>query len=102
KKLAVFAKPYKKTIIVLIIQMIFLAMVDAIFPKINQYAIDNFAVKQNLDGFWTFSLAALGIAALQAVNVRFMIQNAGTIENSVPYDMRKAAFQKLQELSIIL
>ena len=100
KKLAVFAKPYKKTIIVLIIQMIFLAMVDAIFPKINQYAIDNFAVKRNLDGFWTFSLAALGIAALQAVNVRVMIQNAGTIENSVPYDMRKAAFQKLQELSI--
>ncbi len=100
KKLAVFAKPYKKGIITLIIQMVLLALVDAYFPKLSQYAIDHFAVNKTLDGFWLYCLAALGLVVFQALNVRFMIHNAGTIENSIPYDIRKAAFKKLQELPI--
>ena len=100
KKLAVFAKPYKKGIITLIIQMVFLAFVDAVFPKLSQYAIDNFAVKQTLDGFWLYCLLAIAMVVAQAFNVWLMIKNAGAIENKIPYDIRKAAFQKLQELSI--
>lgn len=100
KKLAVFAKPYKKGIIILIVQMLFLALVDAIFPKLNQYAIDNFAMKHTLDGFWLYCVVGVGLVILQAINGWYMIKNAGTIENSIPYDIRKAAFQKLQELSI--
>lgn len=100
KKLAVFAKPYKKEIIILIAQMVFLALVDAYFPKLNQFAIDRFAVTQTLDGFWLYCLSALGMVIFQALNVRYMIHNAGKIENSIPYDIRKAAFKKLQELPI--
>ena len=100
KKLAVFAKPYKKGIIILIVQMALLALVDAIFPKLNQYAIDYFATKHTLEGFFGFCAIVLGLVTFQALNVRYMIQNAGNIENSIPYDMRKAAFLKLQELSI--
>lgn len=100
KRLLVFAKPYKKEIIVLIIQMVLLALVDAVFPKLNQYAIDLFAVNHSLDGFWIYCLIALGLVVFQAANVRLMILNAGKVENSIPYDIRKAAFNKLQELSI--
>lgn len=100
KKLAVFAKPYKKEIIILIVQMVFLALVDAVFPKLNQYAIDMFAVKHKLDGFWIYCAMAVGLVIFQAANVRYMILNAGKVENSIPYDIRKAAFNKLQELSI--
>lgn len=100
KRLAVFAKPYKKNIITLMVQMLFLALVDALFPKLNQYAIDNFAVQKSLDGFWLFCLVSVGLVVFQAANVWLMIRNAGKIENCIPYDMRKGVFKKLQELSI--
>lgn len=100
KKLLAFAKPYKKGIIILIVQMVLLALVDAIFPKLNQYAIDFFAVNRTLDGFWQYCLIVIGLVVFQALNVRLMILNAGEIEYSIPYDIRKAAFNKLQELSI--
>lgn len=100
KRLAVFAKPYKKNIIILMVQMLFLALVDALFPKLSQYAIDNFAVKKSLDGFWLLCLVAVGLVVFQAANVRLMIKNAGKIENHIPYDMRKIVFKKLQELPI--
>ena len=100
KKLAKYAKPYKKTIIFLMVQMFFLALVDAFFPKINQYAIDNFAVAKSLKGYWLFCLFVLILVVFQALNVRLMIKNAGKTENCIPYDMRKGAFQKLQELPI--
>lgn len=100
KKLAVFAKPYKKTITILIVQMMLLAIVDAIMPKLNQYAIDFFVVNESLEGFIPFCIIALLLVFFQAANVWYMIGNAGKVENSIPYDIRKAAFQKLQELSI--
>lgn len=100
KSLFVFAKPYKKGISVLIVQMVLLASIDAIFPKVNQYFIDHFVASRSLDGFWTGCFIAFGLVTIQALNVRLMIKNAGLIENSIPYDMRKAAFQKLQELPI--
>lgn len=100
KKLATFAVPYKKGIIILIIQMLFLALVDAVFPILNKYAIDNFAGPGVLDGFWLYCALAVGLVIFQATNVWLMIKNAGGIEHNIPYDIRKAAFQKLQELPI--
>lgn len=100
KRLAVFAKPYKKHIITLMVQMLFLALVDALVPKLSQYAIDNFAVKKTLDGFGQFCLISIGLVVFQAANTWLMIRLAGRIENGIPYDMRKAVFKKLQELSI--
>jgi ATP-binding cassette subfamily B protein len=100
KRLAVFAAPYKKDIAILIVQMILLALVDAIFPKFNQYAIDFFAVNRTLDGFGLYCAFSLCLVILQAINIRYMIYNAGKIETRIPYDIRKTAFQKLQELPI--
>lgn len=100
KRLAVFAKPYKKRIFLLMIQMVLMALVDALLPKLIQYAIDNFAVKKSLDGFWEFMLVSVGIVVFQAANIWLMIMNAGRIEYYIPYDMRKAMFRKLQELPV--
>jgi len=100
KRLAVFAEPYKVNIIILMVQMFFLALVDALFPKLSQYVIDNFAVKKSLDGFWLLCLVAVGLVVFQAANMWLMIRNAGRIEHYIPYDMRKTVFRKLQELPI--
>lgn len=100
KKLAVFAVPYKKGIITLIVQMLFLALVDAVFPILNKFAIDSFAEPGTLDGFWLYCLMAVGLVVFQTANIWLMIKNAGEIEHNIPYDIRKAAFQKLQELPV--
>jgi ATP-binding cassette subfamily B protein len=100
RKLSLFARPYKKKILIIIIEMLFMALIDAIFPKLSQYAIDHFALTKSLNGFWLYCAIGVGLVFIQALNVRIMIMNAGTVEHSIPYDMRKAAFQKLQELPI--
>jgi len=100
KRLFVFARPYKKTIIFLLVQMFFMALTDALFPKLNQYAIDNFAVKKSLDGFLAFCLISVGLVLVEAANTWLMIRNAGKVEYYIPYDMRKALFRKLQELTV--
>ncbi|MCX7772797.1 MAG: ABC transporter ATP-binding protein/permease [Clostridia bacterium] len=100
KKLAVFAKPYKKGIILLIVQMLFLALVDTLFTNLTRFAIDNFVVTKSLTNFVPFCLFVAFMVLFQGSNVWLMIKNAGTIEHSIPYDMRKAAFKKLQELPI--
>jgi ATP-binding cassette subfamily B protein len=73
--------------------------IDVIFPLMNRYAIDNFIVTGRLGGLWVFAGIYAGLVALQAINVYFFIYIAGRIEMSLSYDIRKAGFKRLQELS---
>jgi ATP-binding cassette, subfamily B, bacterial len=100
KKLLTYAKPYTGRLILIIIQMIMLACVDAIVPLANKVAIDKFVIPGSYDGFLQFCLAIAGVIIIQAVNVKFMIINTGKVEASIPYDIRKDGFRKLQELPL--
>jgi ATP-binding cassette, subfamily B, bacterial len=100
KKLLTYALPYRKLLIILAIQMVFISGIDALFPMLTKIAIDNFIIPHSFKGFPLFCLVALLLAAAQALNVMIMIKHAGRLETSVPYDLRKSAFQKLQELPL--
>lgn len=100
KKLFKFVVPYKKYLIILCIQMILIGGVDATFPILTKIAIDEFAVAGSFDRFWLFCLGMAAFIFFQAANVRIMIRVAGKIETSVPYNIRKTAFQRLQELPL--
>lgn len=100
KKLFKFVQPYKKYFIQLCMFMILIGGVDAIFPILSKIAVDNFIDKNTLEGFWIFCTGLFLIILLQAYNVRQIIRIAGKIETWVPYDIRKTAFQKLQELPL--
>ena len=100
KKLIKYALPYKKLLITLAIQMVLISGIDALFPMLTKIAIDNFIVPHSFKGFPIFCFIAFFLAAFQALNVMIMIKNAGRLETSVPYDLRKAAFKKLQELPL--
>ena len=100
RKLFNFVRPYKKYFIQLCIFMILIGGIDAVFPILSKIAVDNFIDKNTLDGFWIFCTALFIIILLQAYNVRQMIRVAGKIETGVPYDIRKVAFQKLQQLPL--
>lgn len=100
KKLLIYAKPYSRRLSVLAVQVIFIAAIDSIVPIANKIAIDNFVVPKTYDGFLQFCLIIFGVIAFQALNVKIMILNAGKVEASIPYDIRKDGFRKLQELSL--
>lgn len=100
KKLLGYVSPYKKDLIYLFIFMAAIGGIDAIFPLFTRYAVDKFVVGGTLKGFWVFGIVLFSSAVLQAINVRVMINLAGKIEVGVPYDIRKIAFNKLQELPL--
>lgn len=100
KKLLVYAKPYTKKLIIIIIQMVFMGGIDALVPLVNKIAIDRFVIPKSYDGFLQFCIIIASVITFQAVNVKVMIMNAGRIETSIPYDIRKDGFRKLQELPL--
>lgn len=100
KRLLQFARPYRRYLLILIIQMVFLGLVDALLPLFNRYAIDKIALTGQLGKLIPFSILALAVIVLQAVNVRLMILSAGKLECNIPYDIRKAAFARLQSMPL--
>jgi ATP-binding cassette subfamily B protein len=80
--------------------MVFIGVFDAIVPLFSKYAVDNIVLVNKPQRLIWLGIAAVLLIALQAVNVRFMILRAGKIESSLPYDIRQAAFDHLQQLSL--
>ncbi|MFP4662733.1 MAG: ABC transporter transmembrane domain-containing protein, partial [Halanaerobiales bacterium] len=99
KKLFRFLKPHKKTLIILGIVMITVGAVDAVFPVMNKYAVDTFIREGTLSGLKGFALIYGGMVFIQGINVWLLIAFAGKLETWLGYDIRKAGFEKLQQLS---
>ncbi len=100
KKLLRFIAPYKRYLVILIIQMVLLGLVDALVPIFNKYIIDNIALTGQIEKLPPFALLALVVVILQAVNVRLMILYAGKLECHIPYDIRQKAFERLQTMPL--
>ncbi|GFR35973.1 ABC transporter ATP-binding protein [Thermobrachium celere] len=99
KRLFDFLKRYRNSVIVLVFVMIGVGIIDATFPFLNKYAIDNYVKKGSLNGFWKFILIYIAFIILQVFNVWWLIALAGKIDMGLCYDIRKSAFNKLQKLS---
>ena len=100
KRLFHFARPYRRSLLVLVVQMVFIGLMDAVLPLFNRYAIDSIALPGRLERLLPFALIALVVVSMQALNVRFMIRTAGRLECHIPYDIRKAAFERLQTMPL--
>jgi ATP-binding cassette subfamily B protein len=99
KKLLTHIKPYRKKIISLSFFMFGLAGIDVIFTLMTKYAIDNFVMKQQIDGLISYAAVYLALILIQVANIYFFIALAGKIEQGITYDIRKKSFNHLQELS---
>lgn len=90
----------KKQLIILFSMMMFIAGADLGFPLLNKWAIDTYILKNaSTANLGVFSLIYLGLIVGQAISVFYFIKIAGRIEMDFAYDVRKKAFNKLQELS---
>ncbi|WDC84234.1 ABC transporter transmembrane domain-containing protein [Caloramator sp. mosi_1] len=99
KRLFDFLKKYRNSVILLVFVMIGVGVIDATFPILNRYAIDNYVKNNSLEGFWKFMLVYLALIIVQVFNVWWLIALAGKINMGLCYDIRKNAFIKLQKLS---
>ena len=100
KNLFQYVKPYKKLLIILGVVMIGVAGIDAIFPLMNKYAIDNFVVPETVEGLPRFGVIYGILVIVQSLNVGLFIGLAGKVEMGICYDIRKFGFKRLQELSL--
>lgn len=98
-KIFVYLAPLKKHVIIGTIAVILIAVVDVIFPMMTRWVIDDYVAKGDLSGLKFFAAIFLVLAILQTIFIYTFIKNAGTIEVELSYRLRKAAMEKLQELS---
>lgn len=110
KKIFNYAKSMRKHLVALCFFMVALAVIDAVFPLMTRYLIDNYVVEKNLKGITLFNslhidgIVAFGIVyALLVITQVFIIVAfialAGKVETGVVYNIRKEGFKHLQELS---
>lgn len=95
-----YIKQYYPKIIFMIILGILSSLADSFYPIFNRYALDNFVGKQTLKGLGVFIILYVIILVLQVIDNFVCCYMCGQVELSVDRDLRNAAFNHLQELSL--
>lgn len=100
RKLIKYVAVYKKYFFILMGFMVCAGAVDVIFPLMTKYAIDNFILAKDLKGLPIFAVIYAVLILVQVLNIWMFIAIAGKIEMGISYDIKKAGFTHLQELSL--
>jgi ATP-binding cassette, subfamily B, bacterial len=94
------ALPHKRLLRPLFASAVLIAATEATFPLVTKRAID--AAVESCDAFavWPFAVAFFLLAALLSIGVWLFIDKAGSVSNHVAHDIRRAGFDRLQELEL--
>ncbi len=95
-----YLKPYKKRFIKLIVMMVLLGIIDASFPMLAKYAIDEFVRNGSMDGLPLFIGAYLSAVISLSLLIFLFIRMAGRLETTMAHDIRRLGFIRLQELPL--
>lgn len=99
-KLHPYINQYYPKIVFMIILGVLSSLVDSVYPIFNRYALDNFVGKKTLNGLTVFIILYVVILLLQVIDNFICCYMCGQVELSVDRDLRNAAFDHLQELSL--
>ena len=94
-----YMKPYKTLVARLVLAMLFVGGADALYPQFNRIVIDQFIIPMKTEGMWVYGALYGGMVVIQALAIWVFIATAGRLEMNLAYDIRKAGFKRLQELS---
>ena len=90
----------KKTIVLFLFFVIFMGLIDTVYPLLNKFAMDTFFVEKPDFSYYTiFVILYVLVVVSMFVSVTGFIIQASRIEETITYSIRKQAFIKLQELS---
>ena len=99
KRLFPFLKPYKKTIIIMLIGNQLVSLVDILLPLFQRYALNNYIAQKTTEGVWKMALLYLVVITVQALLVILFCNCCMRLEMGTGRDMKRALFVHLQELS---
>jgi ATP-binding cassette, subfamily B, bacterial len=98
RRILAHARPYRPQLAGLAGTGMIVAACDVSLPRITGAIVDNAAASGG-NRIWAYGLLYLFMAYLLSFMVRTFIRLAGVSATGVAYDLRRAAFAKLQELS---
>lgn len=98
KKVLPFLKPVRKNIMYLIALNILCAVIDIMYPKFQEYAINHYIGSGSAKGLIWFGVIVALTIAVQTVLVIVFVRHAMYIEMTVGRDIKRAAFAHLQTL----
>ena len=98
-KLAPYLRPYRCTMITMIVLGFAGGLVDIILPLFQEYAIDHFIVKENLSSMGGFIGAYGCVLIFQVIANGISAYQACEIEMYVGRDMKRESFNHLQTLA---
>ena len=102
KRLFGYALRNKKQLTLIILSLVFVAVIDALYPFLTRYAIDTFVNPggtPTTDGIWLFGAIYAVLVIAQSFATMTFIKRSGEIEMAMSYDIRQEAFWHLQNLS---
>ena len=99
KQILIYARPYKKNLITLMICMGLTAVLDALYPLMTSYAIDNIIETSSLNKMPMFIVTYALMACGSTLSTYIFIKQSARIETGICYDVRMKGFKRLQELS---
>ncbi len=90
---------HKGPAIGLIVSVVFLAVLDTLYPFLNKYALDNyFGENPSFDNVYVFMALYIGVAILYGFTIFSFIFFAGKVEVNTSYELRREAYLNLQKL----
>ena len=98
-KLWPYFRAYKKDMIIMFVTGAISTLSEIIFPLFNQYAINNFIGKRELNGIGMFVVLYFIAIVIQIIMQFISPYVASNIEISVARDLRNSSFNHLQSLS---
>ncbi len=99
KRLYAYAWRNKKIFLMTIACLLFVALVDSLYPLLANYAVDRFIIPGKVQGVWLFLLVYIVLAFSQGFGTLGFITRCGRMEMTISYDIRQDGFLKLQNQS---
>jgi ATP-binding cassette, subfamily B, bacterial len=98
RKVLVFARPYRRHLLTLVGLAGLVAVCDVLLPYLTGRIVDEIKARGRDADLLRYGLLYAGVIAAFAVCVMGFILTCGRIATGVSYDIREAAFSKLQDL----
>ncbi|HEX7621904.1 MAG TPA: ABC transporter ATP-binding protein [Anaerolineales bacterium] len=100
KRIVGLVKPHWRWMVGFLVAIIFTASLDAFFTYINKDMIDQGIAQKSIPILLRYASYYGGLQLVQAVSVFIFIYLVGILGERVQYDIRRAVFNHLQDLSL--
>jgi ATP-binding cassette subfamily B protein len=100
KRIIRLIKPHWRWMLGFLVAIIFTASLDAVFTYINKDMIDQGIAQKSIPTLLRYAYYYGGLQLVQAVSVFIFIYLVGILGERIQYDIRRAVFNHLQDLSL--